>query len=107
MENKFLIFIVLLFVVIFFINPVNAQDSLEDRLELIKASQDLQQNQQQEESEYHRHRFGVTLSNFGSAETMVNPGLRLENQLTDTGSIRAISELYYLREEEDLAAFIS
>ncbi|MFN2341534.1 MAG: hypothetical protein ABR547_09735 [Halanaerobium sp.] len=107
MKNKLSIFILVLLISNFFAVPVMAQNDLESRLELIEASQQLQQNQQQEENAYQRHRFGVTLSNFGSADTMVNPGLRIENQLTDTGSIKAISELYYLREEEDLAAFIS
>ena len=109
MKNKLSVFILVLLISSLFTVPVMAQDDLESRLELIEASQQLQQNQnqQQEGIAYQRHRFGVTLSNFGSEATMVNPGLRLENQLTDTGSIRAISELYYLREEEDLAAFIS
>ncbi|MFP4199727.1 MAG: hypothetical protein ACLFSO_09080, partial [Halanaerobium sp.] len=102
MKNKFSIFILVLLISSLFVIPVMAQDDLESRLELIKASQQLQQNQQQEENEDQRNRFGFTLSNFGSADTMVNPGLRLENMLTEIGSIRAISELYYLREEEDL-----
>jgi hypothetical protein len=107
MENKLSLFILVILIIGLIIAPVKAQDSLESRLELIEASKQLQQNQQQEENAYQKHRFGVTLSNFGSADTMVNPGLRLENQLTDTGSIKLISELYYLREDEDLAGFAS
>ncbi|MFW6001408.1 MAG: hypothetical protein ACOCQE_03460 [Halanaerobium sp.] len=107
MKDKFYIFMFVILIIGLFIVPINAQASLENRLELINASQQLQQNQQQEENLYHRNRFGVSLSNFGSADTMVNPGLRLENKLTDTGFIRVISELYYIRETEDLAAFAS
>lgn len=107
MKKITLIFIIIILMIGFNIIPVMAQDSLEARMELIEASQNLQQRREQETDLYQKHRFGVTLSNFGSADTMVNPGLRLENQLTDTGRLKLVSELYYLRESEDLASFLS
>ena len=107
MKNIILIFALVSLITGFYLVPVLAQDSLEARMELIEASQNLQQRKEQESGASQRHRFGVTLSNFGSADTMVNPGLRLENKLTDTGRIKLVSELYYLRESEDLASFLS
>jgi len=107
MKNIILIFALISLITFFNLVPVMAQDSLDARMELIEASQNLQQRREQQTAPYQKHRFGVSLSNFGSAESMVNPGLRLENQLTDTGMINLVSELYYIRESEDLAAFLS
>lgn len=107
MKKIIYIFILMILFTAFNLATVMAQESLEARMELIEASQNLQQRREQEAASYKRHRFGLSLSNFGSADTMVNPGLRLENQLTDTGRIKLVSELYYLRESEDLASFLS
>lgn len=107
MKNKIKIFILAILMTVFFIIPVSSQDSLEARMELIEASQNLQQRREQNSASSQRFRFGVSLSNFGSADTMVNPGLRLENKLTDSGRLKLISELYYLREDEELASFLS
>lgn len=40
---------------------------------------------------------------------LLNPGFRLENQLTGTPgrALKLVSEAYYLREEDDFAGFIS
>ncbi|TDO91274.1 hypothetical protein DFR79_10922 [Halanaerobium saccharolyticum] len=103
-----LIFIIIVSVLVLSVNPVQAQSDLDSRLALIEASQQLEAENAKELGP-RKHKFGVTLSNFSSEGNLLNPGFRLENQLTGTRGrgLKLISEAYYLREEDDFAGFIS
>jgi hypothetical protein len=103
-----LIIIILVSVLILSVNAVQAQSDLENRLALIEASQQLEAEKEREVSP-RKHKFGVTLSNFSSEGNLLNPGFRMENQLTEVEgrSLKLVSEAYYLREEDDFAGFIS
>jgi len=107
MKNKLIYFIIIL-ALFFAVNPVSAQSDLDNRLALIEASQQLVA-ENEKELKPRKHKFGVTLSNFSSEGNLMNPGFRLENQLTGGpgSALKLVSEAYYLREEDDFAGFIS
>ena len=101
------VFIVLILSLIVF--PVRAEDDdLETRLELISASQRLEQEMHEADLPA-RHQFGFSFTNFRSGSNMLNPGVRLENELVDLGGrpLKLITEAYYLRAASDFSGFIS
>ncbi|MEC9490293.1 MAG: hypothetical protein UMU04_05040 [Halanaerobiales bacterium] len=103
-----LIVLIIASVLILSVSGVQAQSDLDNRLALIEASQELEAENRQK-LEPRQHKFGVTLSNFSSEGNLMNPGFRLENQLTGGpgSALKLVSEAYYLREEDDFAGFIS
>lgn len=99
-------FIILIFSLV--VLPARAEDDLNTRLELIAESQKLEQEMHEAELAA-RHQFGFSFTNFRSDTNMLNPGFRLENQLTDLGGrpLKLITEAYYLRASDDISGFVS
>ncbi len=85
-------------------------DDLAWRLQLIQASRDLMEEREKEADHYYRkNKLGVMFTNFGSENSVINAGLRMENVITikERDPISILSEAIYLREEETLTGFVS
>ncbi|MFW6029084.1 MAG: hypothetical protein ACOCRO_02390 [Halanaerobiales bacterium] len=89
--------------------PVKANekkdDELEWRMELIKASREMM-DEESEENRYH-HRVATVFTTFGEAN--LNTGLRVAPSIwqDEKRSLHLMGEIYYLRKEDDFANFIS
>lgn len=109
--NGVLILTVLTFLIcIAMTAPVNAESfDLQERLELIRASQQLQQEKEGIVDETIRNEIGISFTNYGSSRYMMNPGGRLETYLifSENLPLKVITEVYYLREREDISSFLS
>lgn len=99
-------FIIIILALIAF--PARAETDLESRLKLIAESQRMEQEMHEAELPA-RNQFGFSFTNFRSESNMLNPGFRLENQLTVLGGrpLKLITEAYYLRAADDISGFIS
>ncbi len=86
---------------------LQAEDDMEERLELIEASRRLEQ--EEAIPTYHGNHFGVAFTSFSATDIILNPGLRLENELMAPAGrpLRLVSELYYMRQAEDIMGFLS
>jgi len=110
MSKKILLTAVLSFVIISVLmsgSIIRAEDDMEERLELIEASRRLEQ--EEVIPSYHGNHFGVSFTSFSATDIILNPGLRLENELMAPAGrpLRLVSELYYLRQAEDIMGFLS
>jgi len=89
--------------------PVKAnekkENELEWRMELIKASREMME-EESEKNIYH-HRVATVFTTFGEAN--VNTGLRVAPSVwhTENSSLHLMGETYYLRKEHKFANFIS
>lgn len=89
--------------------PVKAnekkEDELEWRMELIKASREMME-EENEKNIYH-HRVATVFTTFGEAN--LNTGLRVAPRIWQDkkSSLHLMGEIYYLRKENKFANFIS
>lgn len=81
------------------------EDDLEWRLELIEASR--QMMEEENGKDIYFNRIGTVFTNFGEAN--INTGLRLAPFINgwEMGSLHVMGELFYLRQEDDFAGFLS
>lgn len=113
MNNKIRLITVLVIVFTFYLivsSPVQASynnnSDLEWRLELIKASRALME---EESRDFYSNKFGIVSTNFGGEDSTINPGFRLSINLKEFEKyqLNLLSEMIYLRTESDLAGFLS
>jgi len=85
------------------------KDDLEWRMDLIEASRSMMEEEQ--EIDIHYHRVGTSITTFPDDGATVNAGLSLTPHLTDLAedgaALRGRAELFYLRERDDFAGFLS
>ncbi len=88
------------------ISPVRAEQELEYRMELIEASQRLEE---EKKVDPYSTQIGIMFTNFGSLNKVANPGVRLENHVTAGNilEVRLLTEGIYLREQSEIAGFLS
>ena len=75
-----------------------------ERMRLIQASQELQAEQ---DAPAFNNKLGLFVSNYGTAETELNPGLRYELSLTQLEAFSILFEGIYFRTDNSGTAFIS
>jgi len=84
-------------------------DDLEWRLALIESSREMME--EEEEIDVYYNRVGTMITTFPDDGAAVNAGLSLTPHLTDLAedgaALRGRAELFYLREEDDFAGFLS
>lgn len=88
--------------------PIQAEekdDDLEWRLELIQESQNMMEKENVENLTFHK--VGTVFTSFGEAN--INTGLRVAPYVWkgENSSIHLMGELFYLRQEDSFASFIS
>lgn len=106
--NLKLVIPLLIIIIFLLINSyVFAEEELSWREELMLASQALEEENNKTNSSFNQ--LGMVLSTFGSDNNLVNPGLRFSPMLmsSNNGVIRAVGEVFYLHEDEEIAAFLS
>jgi len=94
---------------IIFTQNTAAESNLEERINLILLSQKLQNKEYNNNYSNYNHKFGLVFSNYGSNEKLLNPGVILNLHLFAPADkeIQLIAEGYYLREKEEMTAFLS
>ncbi|MFW6301848.1 MAG: hypothetical protein ACOC1W_04905 [Bacillota bacterium] len=114
MDSKYknravIITIVLFLAVVIFTMPVLAEedDDLEWRTELIQASREMMN--EDENSTFKNHKLGSVFTTYGEGDNQINAGLRFAPQLGSPGEmpVRFIGEIFYLRSESEFAGFMS
>lgn len=83
---------------------IQAESNFLNRINLIKASQQLQEEQV---SEVKTNKLGVFVTNYGSLDGEVNPGFRMDIKLPVVPKGSMVIEGIYLKAERSAASFIS
>lgn len=112
-NNKAILIILILSlsILLVFTPAIMAQDEedqdLEKRLELIQASQSLLEEKR--EVTPNLHKLATIFTTYGDGNSIINSGLRVAPELASPGNmaLRFMGEVFYLRQNEDLAAFLS
>ncbi|MFW6382355.1 MAG: hypothetical protein ACOCZZ_02570 [Bacillota bacterium] len=114
MINKkiILLSLVLVLSLLLVVTPMTiAQDEededLEERLELIEASQDLMEENGEVNPKIHK--IGTVFTTYGEGDTVINAGIRAAPQISSPGDmpLRFMGELFYLRQDGELVGFLS
>ncbi|MEC9489925.1 MAG: hypothetical protein UMU04_03175 [Halanaerobiales bacterium] len=110
-KTKLLSLALVLSLLLIFTPITMAQDEevaeLEERLELIQASQELMKEKRVVDPK--THKLAAVFTTYGEGETVINTGLRVAPQIASPGGmpIRFMGELFYLRQDDELAGFLS
>ena len=83
------------------------EEDLKKRLELIEASQSLLEEKREADPKIHK--LASVFTTYGEGDEIINTGLRAAPELVSLGDmpLRFMGEVFYLRKDEDLAAFLS
>ncbi|TDO85237.1 hypothetical protein DFR79_1182 [Halanaerobium saccharolyticum] len=111
-KKKTILLIILTLSLLLVFTPITiAQDKedeeLEERLELIQASQNLMKEKRVIDPK--THKLAAVFTTYGEGDTVINTGLRVAPQLATPGGmpLRFMGELFYLRQDDELAGFLS
>lgn len=111
-KKTILLSLVLALSLLLVVTPITiAQDGededLEGRLELIQASQELMKEKREVDPKVHK--IATVFTTYGDGDTVINTGLRVAPQIASPAGmpLRFMGELFYLRQDDDLAGFLS
>ncbi|ADQ15224.1 hypothetical protein [Halanaerobium hydrogeniformans] len=105
MEKKFIILLFGILIILLISSSVSAQTSMEERIRLIEASQNLQRQMEEEKTYANHNSLAVFFTNYKINGNEVNPGLRLGVDVPVSGLSIMFEGIYY-RAKSNGDAFI-